>query len=482
MHLDSSPRPLRVLFLAACVAAWALAGLSILDPAPLLAPSHAQDKAAAPLAPGKYLGASACDGAQCHGKPEARPEPPYLTEYVSWSAMNGDVPYDRHSYAWKRLRGSAQGGDDRSPEMMDKLNALEGTKDKAEQSERCLTCHGVAVHDYGVGKKNPGAAVAKHKPLQGARYKNEEGVSCDGCHGPAEKWLKAHDKPGWAEKKWEELGGKSGGSQKLYDQFGIYYSKDLELWADECVRCHLRIDTNLLEAGHPDLLAFELFGHNQQVPHWRPYAFSEGKATLPAAGKSHPASTWAVGQAVCVRSAIEQLGERAAGAHHNKATPEYLAAAQRRLASHWIALRSGLKTLSPAAVEPLEQAIAPLVAEGAEAAALAEGCKKALELAKPLARTLSDAAIDKAQVVAILKALAADEAGYADATRAELLMKSMYTLAYARLMYVNPDTLFAETPDDALMQAVFKMFESTDPASESFKQGLAKAREALAKE
>lgn len=468
------------LILTLLAASWIVGG-------PSAARLAAQEKApgkkeGAVVAPGKYLGASACDGAQCHGKAEARPEPPYMTEYVSWSAMNGDVPYDRHSYAWKRLRAAAQGGDDRSPEIMAKLNQIEGTQDKAEQSERCLTCHGVAVHDYGVGQQNPGAAVGLHKELQGARYRHEEGVSCDGCHGPAEKWLKAHDKAGWAQAEWAKLGGKNGGSQKLYDQYGIYYSKDLELWANQCVRCHLKIDTNLLEAGHPDLLAFELFGHNQQVPHWRAYSFAAADPSLPAAGNAHAAAEWAVGQAVCVRSATEQLRDRAAGTAHDKATPEHVAAAQRRLGSHWVALRAALKVIAPAAVEPLQAAIDPLLVEGADAAALKTGTAKVLELLAPLPRQLADAELDQAKVVAILKALSGDDAAHTDATRAELLMKSLYALAYARLMFVNPDTLFAETPDDALMQAIYKMFESTDPASDSFKQGLAGARAALAKE
>ena len=63
-------------------------------------------------APGKYLGASTCDGANCHTKPEPRDVPPYLTEFTSWSALKEDgTPYDRHSYAWKRLRGADKGGD-----------------------------------------------------------------------------------------------------------------------------------------------------------------------------------------------------------------------------------------------------------------------------------------------------------------------------------------------------------------------------------
>lgn len=467
----------RALFILV-VGGWAALGLT----APVLPRLGAQDKST-PKAPGKYLGATGCDGAQCHNKPEAAEHPPYLQEYLSWSSMNEDgLPYDRHFYAWKRLRGSDMGGDDRSPEIMAKLNELEGTNEQAELSERCLTCHGVAVHDYGVGKANPGAAVAKYKPLQGARYKNEEGVSCDGCHGPASNWLKKHDKKDWTIKEWEKLGGKNGGSEKLYDTHGIYYSKDLELWADQCVRCHLKIDTNMLDAGHPDLLPFELFGHNKQVPHWRDYSYFEPAPHLPGAGPSHAAISWAVGQAVTVRSAAEQLQDRATGAHHNQATPEHLAGAVTRLASHWLALKAGLKVLQPAAVDPIDQAVAPILSGTPEAAACAEVAKKVVELVKPLARKLADGQVDKGQVSAIMKALVNDEQAYADAPRAELLMKSLYALDYARLMHTNPDDLVADEPADPVMQAVYEMYGSPDPSTAEFQAALKKARDTLAKE
>ena len=144
------------------------------------------DAGAAPPqdAPGKYQGAMTCDGASCHGKKEARAEPPYLTEYVSFTGRSPEgAAYDRHSIAFKRLKDKGQDSDEHSKAIMEKLNALEGTKDAATTSERCLTCHGVSVHDYGMGKG--GLAVGRVKELQGKGYKAEDGVSCDGCHGPA---------------------------------------------------------------------------------------------------------------------------------------------------------------------------------------------------------------------------------------------------------------------------------------------------------
>lgn len=434
-------------------------------------------------APGKYLGASTCDGANCHTKAEAREKPPYLTEYTSWSALKEDgTPYDRHSYAWKRLRGADKGGDDRSPAIMAKLNAMEGTKDLAEASQRCLSCHGTSVHDYGVGKQNPGAAVGLSKELQGARYRPEEGVSCDGCHGPAEKWLKTHDKQDWTIAEWKKLGGASGGSQALYDKHGIYYSKDLVLWADQCVRCHLKIDTNLIDAGHPDLLSFELFTHNSQVPHWREYSTAGNDPALPAAGPTHAASEWLVGQAAALREALGQVESRAKGEGKDKATAEHLATAWKRASAHWGVLRHALKTLQPKAHEELQAAmagLAPVAAAPDKAKETAGLAGKARAAAAGLLRPLADAPVDGKAVLALLRAVAEDKDALADQLAADQLRLAAYALCYAHLQATNPDALMADPPADKVLVAVYALYESPDLASPGFKAAHKALLEAL---
>lgn len=461
--------------------AWSSVGGPGLQPRAVCAQDGASK--APPSAPGKYLGAQTCDAAQCHTKPEPREKPPYLTEYTSWSAMNGDVPYDRHSYAWRRLRGADKGGDDRSPEMMAKLNALEGTTGPAEQSARCLSCHGVSVHDYGVGKQNPGAPVGLNRPLQGARFRNDEGVSCDGCHGPAEKWLKPHEKQDWTISEWKRLGGAQGGSQKLYDQHGIYYSKDLELWANQCVRCHLRIDTNLLDAGHPDLLPFELFSQSGQVPHWRDYSFEAEDPALPGAGPMHAARSWQVGQAVALRSAFEQLVDRATGAPFNKPEPAHLRTALDRALGHWTAARHRLKVAAAGPAGALEQHLAAL-----RAAIPADGdidLKKVASVAAearaavlPLARTLADGPLDAAAVVAVMKAICADPDANTAGPAGEQARLALYSLNHARLAATNGDALFAEEPTEKGLVAVLALYEH-EPGTEGFAAGLKAVAKAL---
>lgn len=469
--------------------------LSSLILAALLAPSElsgwrviAQDAGkagagAAPVAPGKYLGATTCDSASCHTKPEPRERPPYLTEFTSWSAMDGDVPYDRHSYAWRRLRSAEKGGDDNSLAIMAKLNELEGTKATAETSQRCLSCHGVSVHDYGVGAKNPGAAVALNRPLQGARFRPEEGVTCDGCHGPAEKWLKAHEKENWTIEEWKKAGGPAGGSQKLYDQFGIFYSKDLALWADQCIRCHLRIDTNMIDAGHPDLVPFELFGHNQQVPHWRDYSFEEPTPELPGAGPMHAALQWQTGQAAALRSAFEQLRDRASGAAFNRADPEHLRVAYERAVGHWIVVRHAITRSAPDSAKALtthfEALRAAIPAAGdIDAAKASTVAGEARAVIAPLVRTLADAAIDAPAVAQLIKAIASDPDSAASIRAGEQARLGAYALNYARLVATDPDGLSADPPTDKAMVAIYALYD-VEPGTPEFGPALQAVGKAL---
>src|SRR6185369_5193094 len=80
----------------------------------------------------------------------------------------------------------------------------------------------------------------------------KQGVSCDACHGPAEKYLEPHVTKGWTAKQRAALG-----SEKLYDQLGLYDTKNLKMRANMCVSCHLKIDAELINAAHPEL-PFEL--------------------------------------------------------------------------------------------------------------------------------------------------------------------------------------------------------------------------------
>ncbi len=408
-------------------------------------------------APGKYYGASTCDGASCHGKAEPRATLPALQEYPTWKTGVGGGAPDRHSVAFKALKAKDKGGDPQSYPIMEKLNAIEGTKDTSETSERCLTCHGVAVHDYGVGKKNPGAAVGKHKELQTPKYTPEDGVSCDGCHGPAEKWFKKHDKKEWAPKEWVKAGGKTGGSQKLYDDYGIYYSKDLELWANQCVRCHLKLDTNLEDAGHPTLVPFELFYQSSATPHWRDYSTAKDAPELPGAGPMNAAYLWQTGQVAALREALQQV------VTHAKAKPEQLKAVVERAQSHYTVLRHALKTFGADAAKQLDEAMPKLDPAVAE---------KLIPVISPLVRTAADAKIDAAYVNGLLKDIANDPAILENQANADQGARALNALNSARLSAANPAALAENPPKETVLVAIFAMFDKPDVKGADFKKQL----------
>ncbi len=463
------------------IAMWSLVPLAVLvlaieAPRAFFEDAGAADEAVA--APGKYFGASTCDGASCHSKGEPRKEPPALQEYSTWSAPNADATppvVDRHSYAFKRLKPKDKGGDDKSPAIMKKLNELEKTNETAETSERCLTCHGVAVHDYGVGKKNPGAAVGKHKELQGAKYRAEDGVSCDGCHGPAEKWFKKHDKKDWTIKEWNKLGGKTGGSQKLYDDNGIYYSKDLELWANQCVRCHLKIDTNLLDADHPPINPFELFFQSTYLPtHWRDYTTATPSPELPGAGPMHASLVWQTGQAAALRASLEQVAVRAKGDKFNKVDATHLGTSITRVKAHWTVLRHAIAKISADDAKALDEGIEKLDDKTA-----AESAPKLAEKVGPLVRKAADHKNDLAHVTGVMKALVEDGALLKDDNTAKQGAMALYALNYSRLAQSDAAALAANPPTDAVMKAVYAMLESADPKADAFKKAVEEIKGAL---
>src|SRR5262249_56943340 len=127
---------------------------------------------------------------------------------------------------------------------------------KAEASDRCLSCHAVNVKAQ----------------MRGPKFDIAEGVHCEGCHGPSEKWLEPHAEKGWTHEQ----------SVKL----GMYDTKNLLMRAEKCVSCHLAIDQELVAAGHPDLLAYELDTFSALMPpHWR----DKGPVFGPAALLTPPA-------------------------------------------------------------------------------------------------------------------------------------------------------------------------------------------------
>ena len=222
-------------------------------------------KPSAPLAPdavhaqGPYsTGAASCGASNCHGSTKPKADYPKLNENVVWFQK------DKHAKAYATLTNEKLKSGVSPSKIATNLKIA-----KAEASDKCLVCHAVDV-----------------KPeLRGPKFDISEGVHCDGCHGPAEKWLEPHAEKGWTHEQ----------SVKL----GMYDTKSFLLRAEKCVSCHLQIDAEMVAAGHPDLLAFELDTFSATMPpHWRDKGTWAGT------------KAWATGQVTAARGGQAARGPR----------------------------------------------------------------------------------------------------------------------------------------------------------------------------
>jgi len=214
----------------------------------------------------KYTGNASCGASNCHGSTKPKAEYPRLNENIIWSTK------DKHNKAYATLTNEKLKSGVSPSKMAKAMGIADATK-----SDKCLNCHAVNVPPN----------------LRGPKFDITEGVGCDGCHGPAEKWLEPHAEKGWTHEKSVAV--------------GMYDTKNMLLRAERCVACHLQIEVDMVKAGHPDLLAFELATFSSNMPpHWRDKGtFAESRV-------------WATGQAVSLREAALQLANRAKGGADQK--------------------------------------------------------------------------------------------------------------------------------------------------------------------
>ena len=222
-------------------------------------------------------GASSCAAMACHGS--IRPAAPNLfpsnvlrNEHTTW------VTQDKHANAYQVLFSK------RSQLIAQKLT---GGKVPAHEDARCLACHATPSLD-------PLAKDGRTVTLR------SDGVSCEACHGPADLWLAAHTQAGWRD-----------ASPDFKAQYGMTVLKDLDRRAAVCVGCHVGapakdglpgrdVNHDLIAAGHPRL-NFEFAAFLANVPpHW-------AEDTTGA----FAARTWAVGQVVAAKAALDLLESRA---------------------------------------------------------------------------------------------------------------------------------------------------------------------------
>ncbi|MBL8763256.1 MAG: hypothetical protein JNM07_03180 [Phycisphaerae bacterium] len=211
----------------------------------------------------KYLGNGSCTGSKCHSG-EAKDQSGHLIgdEFTIWQEK------DPHAKAYKTLSSKASG------EIATKMKLGD-----AKAANRCLACHSTQV---------PAAQ-------RGEKWKIEDSVGCERCHGASEKWKEPHQKAGWTEAE-----RKKGGADSLNKNWGLIDTSDLAVRGTMCVSCHLQIDQDMVEAGHPTL-KFEMYDYNNYhfAKQFRPHWDERG-------GPTSAAKLWAVGQAASLAAATSK--------------------------------------------------------------------------------------------------------------------------------------------------------------------------------
>jgi len=196
--------------------------------------------------PAKFLGANSCASSSCHGGGGAN-----QNQFLVWSLK------DFHSQRPFATLATA-----RSKQIADAVGIKDPTADA-----RCTVCHA------------PLRGIPEN--LRGENFKVSEGVSCESCHGAAENWLRAHTRTDYTRTDRTAAG--------MRDLQNLYVR------ANTCVACHQNVDSDILKAGHPELI-FELDGQSVAEPkHWC------------AEKNGNGAQAWLVGQAVALREMSWQL-------------------------------------------------------------------------------------------------------------------------------------------------------------------------------
>ena len=217
----------------------------------------------------KFVGSIGCKSSSCHGGAGEK-----RSQYITWSQK------DFHTRAFAILL------DARSARISEAIGISQ-----PQSSARCTVCH------------SPFQSVDPARLAPSARP--DEGVSCENCHGAAEPWLRGHTRTDW--------------TYATRVSAGMHDLRSLYVRANACVACHQNVETDILGAGHPELV-FELDSQSINEPkHWR--------EDDPAMGPR----SWLIGQAVALREISWAV---------NKAAP-----AEREEGNHLFAQMSALTWL-----------------------------------------------------------------------------------------------------------------------------------------
>lgn len=204
-----------------------------------------------------FVGATGCKSSSCHGGAGEK-----RSQYITW------LRRDIHTRGYAILTNA------RSERIADALALPQHQQGmpRATASARCTVCH------------SPFQAISQSQRLPTADP--TESVSCESCHGAAGAWLRGHTRPDWTYAT--RVGA------------GMRDLKSFYVRANTCVACHQNLDSDIANAGHPELI-FEMDGQAMAEPkHWRDPEGSGVRA-------------WLVGQAVALREASWKLAQNPTG-------------------------------------------------------------------------------------------------------------------------------------------------------------------------
>jgi len=357
----------------------------------------------------KYTGSGACAAAACHGAAIARgPQGGGKNENFFWSEK------DPHSKAFDGDHGLKN---NKAKDIDKNMGIADATKDG-----KCLVCHSTS----GLSLKHGANRFALAPADLGAKFDAQEGVSCDACHGPATKYLEPHTAAGWT------AGVRAAGSAKLYDEWGLFNTKDLKFRANTCLSCHLKIDHKMVEAGHPEL-PFELgdFSSRDWI-HWRDK------------GAWFNTQAWAMGQAVSMREAAYQLGDRA----KSKADAKFVKFSYDALIAHALLARQAAQVIDPPSLAAFDTQIDAIHKNWADGAKVDEAAQALAKSGEAFADRVAEFKADQSNTEKLRAGVVAEAetAGTLKNFRAcETICYSMLTLNGAMTKDGKEDPALLET-------------------------------------
>ena len=365
----------------------------------MLAFSTDADAQQAQLSEARFVGAAGCKSSSCHGGAGEK-----RSQYLTWTR------HDFHARAYAVLTNA------RSARIAEGLGLP-----AASTSSRCTTCH------------SPFQAVAPARlaPATDPR----EGVSCESCHGAAEPWLRGHTRTDWTYAT--RVGA------------GMRDLKSFYVRANTCVACHQNLDSDIIAAGHPEMV-FELDRQSISQPkHWRDPPGSGVRA-------------WLVGQAVALRELSWRLGL------NEKAEPQTHA--------QWNALAWLLAEVTAA-----ERLLLPI--EAPAAANNADALRRVQQQADALARRAAQQNFGSDFNDRLLRHLATLDTSFietADTPRAVLFQRAQrLVLALERLSIARQGASDAATPSPELAMLREDLQAPSDFPTADFSAHLLKFRLSL---